>query len=218
MRYLFLILTLAVLGSCRKQDHEAPELTLLGNDTVVQWLPSTAGNGYYLDAGCLARDNEDGDLTANILVVNLVNPNRKGTYAVTYTVEDEAGNMTQANRIVYIVNAAENFSGNYANCRDTCQSSNISYAASVLTSDTVNRLVRLINFSNYGNFIWTSMTDSTLSVPLNQYLDSNSVRFINQVFTPPSTILDAQAPTRFRIRYSWSDGVNSDTCTAWFQR
>lgn len=219
MRYLFpLSLVLFSLFACKKADHDAPVLMLLGNDTIVQWLPASAGMGYFLDPGFTARDNEDGDLTGNVAVLNPVNPNRKGVYRITYTVQDEAGNVTTKERMVYIVNAMEHFAGSYSNCRDTCTASNNIYTASVMTSDTVNRLVRLVNFSNYSHFIWATMTDSTISIAQGQYLDTNSVNFINGIFTPPTGVLSALPPTRFRIKYSMTDGMNGDTCTTWFQR
>ena len=88
MRIAILFMLCIILVSCKKEDTQSPVLELLGSDTVVQWLPSTAGSGYYFDAGVTARDNEDGNITANVLVENLVNPNRKGTYTVTYSISN----------------------------------------------------------------------------------------------------------------------------------
>jgi len=220
MRIAILFMLCIILVSCKKEDTQSPVLELLGSDMVVQWLPSTAGSGYYFDAGVTARDNEDGNITANVLVENLVNPNRKGTYTVTYTVQDEAGNPASIQRIVQIINSAESFAGTYLNCADTCTASTLAYQTTIASSDTVNRLVWISNFSNAGNNIRirATLSDTNVTVPLNQYLDLSMTKYINTIFSPQTDILSAVPPTKFRIKYSWTDGTNADTCTSWLQR
>ncbi|WP_410503260.1 immunoglobulin-like domain-containing protein [Exiguobacterium acetylicum] len=44
--------------------------------------------------GITAKDNVDGVLTKSIKVTGSVNTKRKGTYALTYSVKDKAGNGT----------------------------------------------------------------------------------------------------------------------------
>ena len=57
----------------------------------------------YTDAGAIASDNADGDLTSNIVTVNPVNTNSLGTYTITYNVSDSAGNMAEeVTRKVYV--------------------------------------------------------------------------------------------------------------------
>ena len=68
-------------------DATPPVITLLGSTPVNIELGST-----YTDAGATAADNIDGDITANIVTVNPVNPDLVGTYSVTYNVSDAAGN------------------------------------------------------------------------------------------------------------------------------
>ena len=68
-------------------DATPPVITLLGDNPVNIELGST-----YTDAGATAADNIDGDITANIVTVNPVNPDLVGTYSVTYNVSDAAGN------------------------------------------------------------------------------------------------------------------------------
>jgi len=79
---------------------DGPVITVTGNASVS----ITEGTAYN-DAGATATDVQDGDLTAQIAVDNPVNVNVVGTYTVTYTVTDSAGNMAQATRGV-TVNAA----------------------------------------------------------------------------------------------------------------
>ena len=78
-------------------DTTAPIITILGNNPENVLL-----NGIYTDAGATALDNLDGDLTSQISVVNNVNTAIAGTYPVTYTVSDLAGNTAIATRTVNV--------------------------------------------------------------------------------------------------------------------
>jgi len=78
-----------------------PVITLLGNAAVSL----TTGNAY-ADAGATAIDDEDGDLTAAIVVGgDVVNTAAAGTYTVTYNVTDMDGNAaTEVSRTVTVSN------------------------------------------------------------------------------------------------------------------
>ncbi|HOS02158.1 MAG TPA: DUF5011 domain-containing protein [Candidatus Hydrogenedentes bacterium] len=68
-------------------DTVPPVITILGSNPVT-----VNQNAVYVDAGATAIDNKDGDITANIVATSTVNTAVAGTYAVTYTVSDAAGN------------------------------------------------------------------------------------------------------------------------------
>lgn len=68
-------------------DIVAPVISLNGAASV-----SVDVGDVYVDAGATAFDETDGDITGDILVVNPVNVNVAGTYQVTYSVADAAGN------------------------------------------------------------------------------------------------------------------------------
>lgn len=68
-------------------DTTAPIITLLGSATVSQ----NQGQSY-TDAGATATDAVDGDLTDSISTSGSVNINVPGTYIITYSVSDAAGN------------------------------------------------------------------------------------------------------------------------------
>lgn len=79
-------------------DTTAPVITLLGSTPLTIALGSV-----YTDAGATALDNLDGDITANIVVVNSVNTAAAGTYTVTFNVQDSAGNSAaQVTRTVIV--------------------------------------------------------------------------------------------------------------------
>jgi len=79
-------------------DNTAPVITLLGTSPVNL----TVGDSY-TDAGATASDNVDGNITANIIVVNPVNISTIGTYTITYNISDAVGNpATQMIRTVNV--------------------------------------------------------------------------------------------------------------------
>ena len=78
-------------------DPVAPELTLLGDTTVTVQVGTD-----YIDPGCTAKDNLDGDLTSAVRVEGAVDIYRAGTYTLRYLVADSHGNQTEAIRTVVV--------------------------------------------------------------------------------------------------------------------
>jgi hypothetical protein len=78
-------------------DITKPTITLLGDTTVTQYVGKA-----YSDAGATAYDNEDGDISSKIVVVSNVSTTIAGTYSITYSITDNAGNKTTALRTVII--------------------------------------------------------------------------------------------------------------------
>ncbi len=68
-------------------DTTAPVIALVGSSPVNLTLGDV-----YTDAGATATDETDGDISANIVVNNLVDTATAGTYTVRYNVSDTAGN------------------------------------------------------------------------------------------------------------------------------
>ncbi len=80
-------------------DQTAPVLNLLGN----QMDTFEVNSGTYSDAGAIAIDLVDGNLTSAIKVVSNVNPNVLGNYTIVYTVADKLGNTSTETRYVAVV-------------------------------------------------------------------------------------------------------------------
>ncbi|MBM3399026.1 MAG: DUF5011 domain-containing protein [Bacteroidetes bacterium] len=78
-------------------DRTAPTLTLNGNavETVEQC-------GTYNEAGAIATDAVDGNLTTAIVITGSVNTSTVGDYTITYTVSDAQGNTTVKTRTVQV--------------------------------------------------------------------------------------------------------------------
>lgn len=88
----------SIFSSVPQEDNTPPEITLYGGETLN--LDSGAN---YEDPGCSAEDETDGDLTNEVTVDDSeVNTDIKGTYTVTYTVSDAAGNTATAERTVIV--------------------------------------------------------------------------------------------------------------------
>jgi hypothetical protein len=80
-------------------DTIKPVITILGkNPDTLQRTTS------YIDAGATAMDDRDGSITNNITNVSTLDSSKTGTYTITYSVSDLAGNTQTAVRTVVVVN------------------------------------------------------------------------------------------------------------------
>ncbi len=91
-----------------------------GDDVIVDPEPSNTTPTIFADNQSIhigenfnpynfatASDNEDGDLTASIQVIsNNVNPDKEGTYTVTYMVTDSVGKSSESSISIEVVNDA----------------------------------------------------------------------------------------------------------------
>ena len=81
-------------------DTTPPVISITGSASIT----ITEGDNY-TDAGATATDDISGDLTSSIVTTNPVDTSIPGTYTVTYTVTDAAGNTTSIGRIVNVLAA-----------------------------------------------------------------------------------------------------------------
>jgi formylglycine-generating enzyme required for sulfatase activity len=79
-------------------DTVNPELELFGGASVTR----EAGQAW-AEPGVAGHDARDGNLTASITVSGTVDMNTTGTYVLTYSVADAAGNEANASRTVTVV-------------------------------------------------------------------------------------------------------------------
>ena len=81
------------------QDTTPPVITLVGASTITLNVGDS-----YSDAGATALDDVDGDITAKIVTVNLVDTSKVADYTITYNVSDAAGNpAVQVSRLVHVI-------------------------------------------------------------------------------------------------------------------
>ena len=81
----------------KKQDKEAPIITLKGNKTVYVKL-----NSKYNESGVTAKDNCDTDLTEKIKATGSINTSKTGTYKIVYEVTDSSGNTSKIERTIIV--------------------------------------------------------------------------------------------------------------------
>ncbi|WP_139063842.1 immunoglobulin-like domain-containing protein [Bacillus sp. FJAT-27986] len=77
-------------------DNVKPEFSGVSNVTIGLYTDFNVMNGV------TASDNNDGDLTSNILTEGTVDTQKEGDYTVTYTVSDAAGNTEKVTRVVTV--------------------------------------------------------------------------------------------------------------------
>lgn len=154
---LILLAGSTVFTSCKKDDVTAPVVTLNGGDETI----SLQAN--FSDLGATANDNKDGKLSAN--VSGNVDVNRTGTYQLTYTATDAAGNSGTAVRNVTVVNDLESMTGVYS-C--TINPGAYTYTQTVTASSTVNRRIVFGKFGDYtGNTgIYANVTSTGTTSPI----------------------------------------------------
>ncbi len=97
---------LTITDTCSVHTEEAdttkPVIKLNGSSSITINLGES-----FSDPGATATDNKDGDLTDKIETSGTVNVNKAGTYKITYTVEDSAGNTASVTRTVIVVDNSE---------------------------------------------------------------------------------------------------------------
>jgi hypothetical protein len=117
---------------------------MFGNDPVNVYI-----NESYIDAGASARDYYGTNLTSRIVVTSNVNTTVPGTYTITYSVEDDAGNEQTSTRTVHVLD-------NVAPTVAFGTNGNSTYAKSKSTTVTVSDISG-VNTSSL-KYQWTTST------------------------------------------------------------
>lgn len=81
-------------------DTDAPVISFNGSKTVDALLESS-----YHDDGVTALDNRDGQVAVSSDAASVVDTSQLGSYLVTYTATDAAGNAAKATRIIEVITA-----------------------------------------------------------------------------------------------------------------
>jgi hypothetical protein len=153
-------------------DITPPVITLNGSSNYVISL-----NGTYTDLGASAFDNQDGVVTvlSNISATN-PNVNNVGTYTITYTSVDAAGNVATETRTVRIKNDAESFAGTY-DVFDSLPGFSFYYVQVIFVDNTINNRVHFNRFADYVNntaIFANKNTNGELEIPLQSAVDIGS--------------------------------------------
>ena len=73
-----------------EMDREAPQIVLFGSPEV-----ELKKGDEYVEAGFNATDNNDGDISANVIITGNLDTSLVGEYELTYSVKDYAGNLSK---------------------------------------------------------------------------------------------------------------------------
>ena len=82
-------------------DVASPEMQIFGDANITHFKDTA-----WVDPGVEAHDVRDGNITSDI-VSGTVDVNTTGTYTLTYTVSDAAGNEASITRTVNVVEASQ---------------------------------------------------------------------------------------------------------------
>ena len=85
------------IGRLGPGDRIAPLVRL--NGEAIEAIPAGA---IYTDPGATAMDDIDGDLTSAVAISGTFNTGIVGTYTLTYSASDRAGNLGSATRIIKV--------------------------------------------------------------------------------------------------------------------
>lgn len=83
-------------------DTGAPTITLVGSSTI-----NIEKGDSYTDAGASASDEVDGDISSSITTSGSVDTSTPGTYTLTYSVSDAAGNSVELTRTIIVAVATK---------------------------------------------------------------------------------------------------------------
>lgn len=152
--------------SCSKEDTTAPVITLAGSASMTISL-----NSNYTEPGATAKDDEDGDITP--VITGTVNKDLAGTYTITYTATDAAGNSKSETRTVIVKNDADaNWVGTYtasevdANGTYNYTSGSGASGVTIESSTTVNNRVTINNMGDYANNnVYATVAGTSITIP-----------------------------------------------------
>lgn len=204
-------LTGILLTGCSKDDTTAPVITITGSSSIELSLNS----GAWTDLGATAEDDEDGavNVTSDASSTN-PNTNLVGTYTITYTAQDAAGNVEFSTRTIRVKNDAEDFAGDYL-VRDTVPGFIFNYNQTIRVDSTVNNRVRFSRFGDYANntaIYATKLGNGNLEIPLQTAADIGSGAGACDVVTHQFSST-AFTVTSNGFVLSYTDAVTTSGCT-----
>jgi hypothetical protein len=160
-----LIVSASVFTGCKKDDVTAPVVALTGDATQTISL-----QGSYSELGATAEDEKDGKLDA--VASGTVNKDLAGSYTITYTATDAAGNSGTATRTVIVKNDAQALAGTYTGAE---KDGNGPYVygtvgghttVMVEASTTVNNRVTIDRLGDFtGNTVYMMVTGTVITIP-----------------------------------------------------
>lgn len=91
----------SLVESTSRIERQLPQITLNGDETIVMEIGSL-----FEDPGATANHHRFGNLDSYIETSGSIDSNKAGIYTITYTVTDHAGNTSQIERHIQVVDIA----------------------------------------------------------------------------------------------------------------
>lgn len=152
----------ALFVGCKKDDVTAPVVTLSAASVSVP-----LGSTYNVTA--TAIDDVDGDISSKIVITGTANLNAAGTYTLTYSATDAAGNVGSATLTVNVVLSRDGVLGNYSTTT-TCTTfpyNTVATSTAFQTNSSGDKFVINLFYYNGGTLICT-LNGSTVTVDAGQ--------------------------------------------------
>lgn len=196
---------------CSKDDVTAPEVTLNGPAAVTIIL-----NSAYVDAGATATDDKDGTITP--VASGTVNKDLVGTYTITYTATDAAGNEGTAERKVTVRNEADVYAGSYK-CENPDFGTLSPWDQVVAASTTENNVITFDRFAGRtGNTVVTAkLTGGTAFTVIGVTVPNLGTNGCTFKYTPNgagATITKISGKYVFSLKYFEEKLAGGTGCTA----
>lgn len=202
------------LVGCGTDDLSTPVIVLNGDTEVFVKLGES-----YTDEGATATDDEDGDISTNIVVDESdVNTDDIGEYKVTYSVSDAAGNTAIEERTVFVYAANTSYAGTYSvheTYTDEFGATDIIDYVVTITASGVEADKILIE--NLGDYDPPITVEATISGNLGDQLDINDLQGGIQFDGSGSVTLGSITSFIFDLNYT-QDGTLFYTSEATFTK
>ena len=212
---IFGLMALVYVSCQDEEDIAPPVITLEGENPFYLTL-----NQDYTEPGFTVKDQEDGNISPDkVTVSSNVNKDETGTYKVTYSVSDNAGNTGVAERTVFVRNSAEFLAGDYFNAGNACQNSPAAtFDGTITISSTENGKFTIQNFGGHG---------AAVSVECHFDSDNNEITAATGQSLGGTLVLESlnmasvtnnSSPVEFFVNYNWRDGAMGDVCNSTYTK
>lgn len=138
------IITREFMLHVAKPINTPPKVILIGSPTFYVTL-----NSSYTDAGYTAGDEEDGDITSQVVVTGTINVDSVGLYYISYVVTDSEGLKDSVVRIINVRNSLNYLSGSHNVVTTNLSNGNIrTWITTVSASVSVNNQIKIFKISD----------------------------------------------------------------------
>lgn len=128
----------------KPEGNNQPQIGLNGDAQIIHKLNTT-----WIDPGYIAIDQEDGDITNQVVVTGYVNEDSTGLYILTYTVVDSEGGTNTVTRNVIVQNEINYVNGQYTSITILPGGGTISWTNALAASVTVNNRFQIFKIGDY---------------------------------------------------------------------